>query len=96
MQSIANFETLVNLIYHREVAEITTFSKLMQTLVMKEGKAFFDVWMYHVSDEIQSLATAFGERFIMEQSVENLKNCAHAGAKKVIEATLYLHAITHV
>ena len=91
MQSIANFETLVNLIYHREVAEITAFLKLMQTPVVKKGKA-----TAYVSDKTQSLATAFGERFIMEQSVENLKNCVHAGAKKFFEATLYLHAITHV
>jgi hypothetical protein len=51
MKSVANFEVLVDLIYHREVAEIASFSKLMQQLVMKEGKALFDVWMYHVSDE---------------------------------------------
>jgi len=32
----------------------------------------------------------------LEHSVENLKKCSHAGAKKVLEATLYLHVITHV
>jgi len=33
---------------------------------MEEGKPFFDVWMYEVSDEIQSLATAFGNRYMLE------------------------------
>jgi hypothetical protein len=33
---------------------------------MGEGKKFFDIWMYEVSDEIQALATAFGERFMLE------------------------------
>jgi hypothetical protein len=33
---------------------------------MSEGKSFFDIWMYEVSDEIQALATAFGERFMLE------------------------------
>jgi len=28
----------------------------MQKKIMEEGKAFFDVWMYEVSDEIQELA----------------------------------------
>jgi len=28
----------------------------MQKKIMEEGKPFFDVWMYEVSDEIQELA----------------------------------------
>ena len=96
MKSIANFQTLVNLIYNREVAEISSFSKLMQKLIMTDGKPFFDVWMYEVSDEIQSLATAYGERFVMESSMTALNSCTHSGAQKVLESTLYLHAISHV
>lgn len=41
----------------------------MAKLVMSEGKPFFDVWMYEVSDEIQSLATSFGDRFVMEHAI---------------------------
>ena len=47
---------------------------------MTDGKPFFDVWMYEVSDEIQSLATAFGERFVMESSMTALNSCTHSGA----------------
>jgi hypothetical protein len=32
---------------------------------MEEGKPFFDVWMYEVSDEIQSFAQSFSERFML-------------------------------
>lgn len=52
MASIGSFETLKNLIYFKEVAEIKSFSKLLQKKIMEQGKAFFDVWMYEVSDEI--------------------------------------------
>jgi len=56
MASVANFETLKNLIFYMEVAEIKSFGKLMKNKIMEQGEAFFDVWMYQVSDEIQSLA----------------------------------------
>ena len=52
LKSIANLETLTNLIYFREVAEIKKMSDLLMKRVMQEGKQFFDVWMYEVSDEI--------------------------------------------
>ena len=50
--SITDFETLKNLIYYKEITEIKTFGKLLQKKIMEEGQAFFDVWMYQVSDEI--------------------------------------------
>jgi len=37
----------------------------MKKKVMDEKKKFFDVWMYEVNEDIQSLAEAFGERFIL-------------------------------
>jgi len=49
-KSIANIETLVNLVYFKEVQEIKSFGKMMQNKIMVEGKKFFDVWMYEVSD----------------------------------------------
>ena len=66
MASINNFETLKNLIFWHEIAEIKSFGKLLQKKIMEEGQAFFDVWMYQVSDEIQSLATAFGHRYMLQ------------------------------
>jgi len=65
MKSISNLETLTNLIYFREAAEIKSLGKLLQSKILEQGKPFFDVWMYEVSDEIQALATAFGERFML-------------------------------
>jgi len=52
LASISSFETLRNLIYFKEVAEIKSFSKLMQKKIMEDGIPFFDVWQYQVSDEI--------------------------------------------
>jgi hypothetical protein len=69
MKSINNLETLTTLIYYREVVEIKAMGKILQKKIMEEGKPFFDVWMYEVSDDIQSLAESFGERFVLENAI---------------------------
>ena len=51
-ESVADFETLKNLIFYREQAEIKSMMQLMQKKILEQGKPFFDVWMYEVSDEI--------------------------------------------
>jgi len=66
MSSITSFETLKNLIFYKEIAEIKIFGKLLQKKIMKDGESFFDVWMYQASDDIQSLATAFGNRYMLQ------------------------------
>lgn len=52
LKSIANLETLTNLIYFREQSEIKSMGALMKKKIMEEGKPFFEVWMYEVLDEI--------------------------------------------
>lgn len=52
LKSIASLEVLTNLIYHREQALVKSMTKLMSKKIMEQGKQFFDVWMYEVSDEI--------------------------------------------
>lgn len=68
----------------------------MKKKVMEEGKAFFDVWMYEVSDQIQALATAFGDRFFLESALNLHASTEHKSAKVVLERCIYLHAISHV
>lgn len=93
MSSIASFETLKNLIYYKEVAEIKSFSKLMQKKIMEQGKAFFDVWMYEVSDEIQSLALAFGQRYMLEGAIKTLNDTEGPRIKALLTATIRLHML---
>jgi len=56
MKSVADQRTLTNLIYYREQAEIEAMQQLVQKKMFEEGKPFFDIWQFEVSDEIQSLA----------------------------------------
>lgn len=93
MASIASFETLKNLIFYMEIEEIKSFSKLMKKKIMEEGEAFFDVWMYQVSDEIQALAHAFGERYLLEGALKNLAECQDAKLKIVLGKSIHLHMI---
>lgn len=94
LKSIATLEVMTNLIYFKEQALIKSMGKLMQKKIMEEGKPFFDVWMYEVSDEIQALATAFGERFMLEQALASLKAMGdNVKAQQVVEKCIFLHCV---
>lgn len=87
--SITSFESLKNLIYFREQFEIRTMGKTLERKIMKEGQEFFKVWMESLNEEIQSLATAFGERFFVENAIKMLAKAQKS--KELLQATLYLH-----
>ena len=57
----------------------------MNKKLMEEGKPFYDVWMYEVSDGIQSVATAFAERICVEAAIAKIASCEHAGVKQILE-----------
>jgi len=65
---VLNLETMRDLIYMKEPHEIKRFSKIMQSKIMEQGKKFYDVWMFESNDDIQDLATAFGERFFLQSA----------------------------
>ena len=96
LKSVATLETLANLIYYKEQAFIKSMGKLMQKLMMEQGKPFFDVWMYEVSDEIQIMAQAFGERFMLEEAITAMNKMTNAKAKELTEKAIFLHAVTRV
>lgn len=96
MKSIANQETLTNLIYYKEILEMKKMKDLVSHKMFEEGKTYFDIWQYEVSDEIQSLAQAFGERFILQNSLLNLAKIKNPGAKKAIEQAIFLHSLNVV
>ena len=97
LESVADFETLKNMIFYRETAEIDAMKKLLQKKIMEEGKPFFDVWMYEVSDEIQSFAQAFGERFMLQGALKTIEGSSHAGVKDLLTRStfLYMLALVH-
>jgi len=96
MASVCTLEALTNLIYYREIAEIESMQSMMAQKVMMDKKPFFDVWMYEASDEIQSVAQAFGERYMLENSLIQMKNCTNASAKIVLERVIFLHCLALV
>merc|ERR1712048_157312 len=88
---------MTNMIYSREQTLIKSMGKLMQKKIMEQGHSFFDVWMYEVSDEIQSLATAFSDRWMLEQALAaHAKMSDNKQAQKVIEKCIYLHCIFNI
>ena len=63
MSSINDFETLKNLIFYKEIAEI------------------------------KSLATAFGQRYMLEGALQYLADCSHPSAKVALQASIHLHLL---
>jgi len=83
---------LRDLIYFKEQFEIKAMGKNLAKSMKKDGKQFFDLWMYEMSDEILSLALAFGERFFLESALEMHDNeCKHPGAKRILEKNIDLY-----
>lgn len=96
MDSIATFETLKNLIFYKEVKECQDMGELLKKKIMEQGKQFFDVWQYEVSDEMQSMAHAFNERFVLQGALEDLENSKNESLKALLERSIFLHMITLV
>jgi hypothetical protein len=51
--------------------EVILFNKLVAKMssLKAAGKSNYDIMMKHVSDEMQDLATAYGERLSIEQFI---------------------------
>jgi len=90
---ISDLETLTNLIYYREIAEIKNIAKELQSRILEKGEKFFDVWQYHLSDEIQNTAKAYAERMMLEVSLGQLEKCEHSGAKEALRTVIRLNAV---
>ncbi len=68
-------------------------TEIMKQKIMTEGKAFFDVWMYEVSDNIQNLALAFGERICLESALNKLAQATEPTLKAVLSKIVRLHCM---
>lgn len=79
-----SIEVLSNLIYYREEVELKAIMDLIQQKIMVEGKEFFQIWMYELSDQIQSLSQAFAERTMLESALVKMNECKHVQTKECI------------
>ena len=74
LPNIIELAILLDLLKYREV---TLFRELMTTIEKKtkqDKKPQFEVLMFEVSDIIQNLAQAYGERQVLEFCIELLKS----------------------
>jgi acyl-CoA oxidase len=67
--------------------EVRLFEKLTQSIqtLTKQGKSQYQIFFYEISDNIQDLALAYGERRTLEECIEVLSQIKDAGTKKVLE-----------
>ena len=73
MDDVSDFGTLAKLIYLREGYEIRAIAKKLQKSILEQEKKFFDVWMYESNEDIQAVATAFGERYFLQAAIGALE-----------------------
>lgn len=85
--------TLRDLIFMREMFEIKTFGKIMKKKIIDDQRKFYDVWMFESNDNIQSMAWAYGERYMLQSAFQLLDSMTHQGAKAIFEKVLRLHMI---
>lgn len=94
---VSSFNCLKTLIYIREQFELKKFTDKLKDLILDKQEKFYDVWMYKVNDEIQSVALAFGERFFLQNAYVAMEDqCTHSGAKEVLSKVIYLHMISYI
>lgn len=67
---------------------------------MNEGKKFYDVWMYEVSDNIQAMALAFAERYVLEAAMNKFHDLtvglSDVGARTILTKLVRLHCLTYL
>ena len=63
-----SLENMRDLVLMKESFEIKRFAKILKEKIMEKGQAFYDVWMYQSNDDIQTLATAFGDRYFLQSA----------------------------
>lgn len=68
VHNLCQLETIQNLLRRREASLYNALVNKMGDL-RSNGKSPYDILMKHVSDEMQDLATSYGERIAMEQSI---------------------------
>ena len=75
-------------------------TEALQQKIMTEGKKFYDVWMYEVSDQIQAMALAFSERFILEAAMNKFHDLtvglSDVGARNILTKVVRLHCLLYV
>jgi len=84
----------LDLVLHwASLKEANLLSKLANAVQtgIANGKDIFTVWMYEESDLIQDTARAYGERVILRQCVDALKNCGNE-LREVLEIVFLVYA----
>ena len=75
-------------------------TEILSQKIMTEGKKFYDVWMFEVSDQIQNMALAFAERFALEAAMSNFHvltvGINDVGARTVLIKAIRLHCLLYV
>ena len=77
---IKEMDTLMKLIYLREIILLNELGKNMKTKLGR-GEALFDVWMKEESDLIQATAKAFGHRVCTESTLSAISHAETKGIK---------------
>ena len=50
--------------------------------------------MAEASDNIQGVATSFGERYMLQQALEAYNKCSQPRVKEILKKTITLHCLT--
>ena len=92
IKKLTQLDTLFNLLKMREAVLFEKLTDKMSNL-KSAGKSNYDILMKYTSDEMQDLATSYGERIALRQSLEALEKLKEAKNKDVLSKHFKIFAI---
>lgn len=92
LPNISSLDILLDLLKFREFKLFTSLMAAM-TKAKEQKQNMFEVQMYQLSDSIQDLAMAYGERQALEFCLETLSNVKNVETKRVFEVIFKLFAL---
>jgi hypothetical protein len=92
---VSQFETLSDLLSFRQTSLFMKLTSRMSELG-KMGRTQYQILMREVSDTIQDLAMAYGERLMIEACINFLANVKSDANKKIMESVFRIFAIDAV
>lgn len=72
LEHVNDLDAIYNFVAYREILSMKRLQKATMDK-MKEGKDFYDVWMKEDNDLVQDVATAYGERKVLEFCIQELQ-----------------------
>jgi acyl-CoA oxidase len=93
---VTSTEWLLKLFARREQFQLNELAGSMFLATKQQKKSIFDAWMLEQSDNVQALATSYGEQIAVQQFDKAIRERAHPEIKDTLRNLFTLYALDRV